>query len=88
MGRHALGGKRENSNLFLLQARLVAVAVCGGGEEAATASAVPAPTAVSCADAPQLKKRALEDRRKSGELTGDRAKVISGSRAKFLASLA
>lgn len=75
-------------SLFLLQVMLVAIAGCGGGGEAASARAVPAPTAASCADAPQLKQRAIEDRRKSGEVTGDRAKIISGSRARFLVSLA
>jgi hypothetical protein len=75
-------------DLFLVQAALVAVVGCGSGEKATSARADPVPTAVSCTDAPQLKQRALDDRRLSGEQKGDRAKIIIGSRAKFLASLA
>jgi hypothetical protein len=75
-------------HLFLIPAVLVAVLGCDKGAQGAHAAVDPMPTAVSCTDASQLKQRALEDRRLRNELKGDRAKIIVGSRAKFLASLA
>ncbi|HET7155153.1 MAG TPA: hypothetical protein VFI87_07280 [Hyphomicrobiaceae bacterium] len=51
-------------------------------------AADPVPTAVSCMDAPQLRQRAVGDRREIEKLKSDQARVVNGSRAGFLASLA
>jgi hypothetical protein len=48
----------------------------------------PAPTAVTCADAAQLRKRAADERRQTVETTSDQEKIIAGSRAAFYMSLA
>jgi hypothetical protein len=47
-----------------------------------------APRAVNCADAPRLRRQALEDRRRSVETRGDQEKILALSRATFYASLA
>ena len=75
-------------NLLLVTAALVTAAGCGQAREASGAVATPIPTTVSCADLSDLKERALDARRRSAETTGDRARIIAGSRAKFAASLA
>jgi hypothetical protein len=43
---------------------------------------------VNCADAAQLRQRALDDRRRSDETNSDQEKIVSGNRATFYASLA
>lgn len=48
----------------------------------------PAPTAVSCTDAPQLRQRAIDDRRQRAELDSDHERIYIGNRANFFASLA
>ena len=48
----------------------------------------PAPAAVTCADAPQLRQRALDERRLSVGTTSDQEKIVAGSRATFYMSLA
>lgn len=65
-------------------APLVALTACGSAPKVVP----PAPTAVACADAPQLRQRAVDDRRQAGELKSDQDKVYIGSRANFFASLA
>jgi len=66
---------------------LVATAACDGANKGGSDYS-PAPTAVSCEDAPQLRQRALEARRQSVETTSDQQKIVAGSRATFYASLA
>ena len=69
---------------------LVAVAACCGADQGVSASArsAPAPTAVSCADASDLRQRALDDRRQREETRSDQERIVAGSRATFFASLA
>ena len=75
-------------NLLLISAALFGAVGCAPASEATGASPAPLPTAVNCADASTLKARAADARRHMAQQTGDRAKIISGNRAKFLASLA
>jgi len=70
--------------LFVVLTALVGVTACGGDYPAAT----PAPTAVGCTDAPDLRQRALADRRLSEEAGSSQAKISSGTRASVYASLA
>jgi hypothetical protein len=70
--------------LFLVLAPLIALTACGSDYPAASW----APTAVSCTDAPQLRQRALDDRRQSDDANSSQAKISSGTRASFFASLA
>jgi hypothetical protein len=74
-------------SLLLISAALFVTAACTQGE-AVGASVPPLPTTVSCAEAPRLKQDAANARRGTGAVTGDRAQIINGNRAKFLASLA
>jgi hypothetical protein len=46
------------------------------------------PLAVACTDAPQLREQAAAARGRIAALTGDRARIIAGNRAKLLSSLA
>jgi hypothetical protein len=48
----------------------------------------PTPTAVSCGDAPQLRQRAADERRRSDEVKSDQEKITLGTRASYPASLA
>lgn len=73
---------------WLVLMALGAVAGCGPAGGATTADAAPMPSTVVCADASALTSRALDARRQSAALTGDRARIIGGNRANFLASLA
>jgi hypothetical protein len=52
------------------------------------ASLLPPATAVGCTDAPQLRQRALDDRRQSADLKSDQEKADTANRANFFASLA
>jgi hypothetical protein len=74
--------------LALALAVLVAITACGDKGSTDDAAPSPAPTAVSCADAPQLRQRAVDDRRESDERTSDQEKIYIGNRAGFFASLA
>jgi hypothetical protein len=47
-----------------------------------------APETAACADAPQLRQRADEERRRITETSSDQARVVLAGRANFLASLA
>jgi hypothetical protein len=58
------------------------------GDIAKDAPASQVPAAVNCTDAPQLRQRALDDRRLSGQSSSDQDKINVGNRARFLASLA
>ena len=71
-------------------AGLLAIIACDGANRGGPLSAqtAPAPTAVNCGDAPQLRQRALDDRRRSDETKSDQEKIVSGSRATFYAALA
>lgn len=71
--------------LPLTLAVLVPLTAGGNGN---VARASPAPTAVSCTDAPQLRQRAVDDRRLSDELKSDHERIYIGNRASFFASLA
>ncbi len=48
----------------------------------------PGPTAVTCADGPQLRQRADDERLQISEMASDQGKIIGGSRASFYMSLA
>ncbi len=74
----------------IVPAFLVTLAACGSGNEVAKDQPPPssAPTAVTCTDAPKLRQRAVDDRRRSDELTSDQEKIYVGNRASFFASLA
>ena len=72
--------------LFLALATLVALSACARTGFKPPATVVPA--AVSCLDAPQLRQRAADDRRKSGASKSDHDKIVMGNRAGFFASLA
>lgn len=68
---------------------IIALTACDGGNTTSDyPPASPAPTAVSCADAPQLRQRAVDDRRQSDELDSDHERIYVGNRANFFASLA
>jgi hypothetical protein len=71
-------------------AGLVAILACDGANKRARDSPhhVPAPTAVNCADAPELRQRALADRRLSDETKSDQEEIVARNRATFYASLA
>ena len=73
---------------FPLALSLVAFTACGNKSVSDYPPPSPAPTVVSCADAPQLRQRAVEDRRQSEELNSDHEKIYVGNRASFFASLA
>jgi hypothetical protein len=71
-------------------AALVALTACGNGSNVTTdyRRASPAPTTVSCTDGPQLRQRAIDDRRRADELKSDHERIYTGNRATFFASLA
>lgn len=77
----------RRSRIIVAVVGLVAAAACDrankGGRDYS-----PSPTAVNCADAPQLRQRALDARRQSVETTSDQEKIVAGNRATFYASLA
>jgi len=75
------------SPLFpLILAALVTIAACS--QIGATPAATTVPAAVSCADAPQLRQRAADDRLKSEASRSDHEKIVVGNRAGFFAALA
>lgn len=76
--------------LLIAAATLVALGACTeGGELASDASpALPEPAAVRCAEAPQLRQFALNQRRAIAELRSDQQRIYAGQRANFVASLA
>src|SRR5688572_26031328 len=71
-------------------AGLAAIAACDGANTGVNASArrAPAPSAVNCADASELRQRALADRRQREETRSDQERIVAGSRATFFAALA
>ena len=75
------------SAMPLTLAGLLAITACEGAAKGKSDSAT-APTAVNCVDAPQLRQRALDDRRRRDEANSDQEKIVSSSRATFYASLA
>ena len=84
------GGAIRSRALPLAIPVLVALTACGDGNAATSdlPPAPPAPTSVSCADAPQLKQQAVDDRRRSAGRSSDHEKIYIGTRANFFASLA
>jgi len=75
--------------LTLVLAALPALTACdSGGAVTGNPPSSPAPKAVNCTDAPQLRQRAIDDRRQSDELKSDHEKIYIGNRASFFASLA
>jgi hypothetical protein len=66
---------------------IVIIAACDVATQSGSDHA-PAPSAVNCPDAPQLRQRALDDRRGSVETRSDQEKIVALSRATFYASLA
>jgi hypothetical protein len=83
-----IGGDVTSRHLLLISAALFAAAACAPAGEATGTSSAPLPTTVNCGDASTLKAQAADARRDIAEQKGDRAKIIKGNRAKFLASLA
>ena len=63
--------------LVCVVAALPLIAACNEGQGDA-ARLEPVPTAVSCADAPQLRQRAAEDRRASEARQSDQEKPAAG----------
>jgi hypothetical protein len=74
---------------MLNPAAIMLLAACNSGGQAAGTSGMSsaAPDTIACADAPQLRQRAAEERRRSTESSGDQARLLLASRANFLASL-
>lgn len=72
--------------LSLTFATLVTFTACARTGAAPPSTTVP--TEVSCLDAPQLRQRAADDRRKSDASKSDHDKIVMGNRAGFFASLA
>ena len=72
--------------LFLALATLVTLTACARTRFNPPSTTVPA--AVGCMDAPQLRQRAVDDRRKSDASKSDHDKIVLGNRAGFFASLA
>ena len=77
----------RSSVVFPILAGLVAITACARTNNVSARSSPP-PTAVACADASQLRQRALDDRRQRDETTSDQERIVTGSRATFYASLA
>jgi hypothetical protein len=71
-------------------AAVIAAVACetANGSGSAGARSAPAPSAVNCADAPQLRQRALDDRRRLAETNSDQERIVAGNRATFYVSLA
>lgn len=76
----------RSRRLFLTLTTLVALTGCARAGLQPPSTVVPA--AVSCVDAPQLRQRAVDDRRKSDASKSDHDKIVMGNRAGFFASLA
>lgn len=74
--------------LLLATAALGSAMGCGEAGEASAVDATPLPTSVSCRDLTHLTEQAADARRLSGGGTRDRARIIVGARATFVASLA
>lgn len=73
----------------LTLAAVVSLTACGSENHTGDyPPPAPAPTAVSCADASQLRQHAVDDRRQSDELDSDHERIYVGNRASFFASLA
>jgi hypothetical protein len=74
----------------LALAGLLATTACNGANHGGSVHAQPppAPSAVNCVDAAQLRQRALDDRRHSDETNSDQEKIVTGNRATFYVSLA
>jgi hypothetical protein len=68
-------------------AALLATTACEQGGSASSRPS-PAPTAVACADAPELRQRALDDRRRREQTNSDQERIVTSSRATFYSSLA
>lgn len=66
---------------------LTATAACDRPSDPGPAG-LPVPTAVTCADGPQLRQRADAERLRIAEITSDQGKIVGGSRAHFYMSLA
>jgi hypothetical protein len=77
----------RRSRIIVAVLCLVATTACDGANRGRSDYS-PAPTAVNCADASQLRQRALDDRRQRVETRSDQEKIVAGNRATFYASLA
>ena len=77
----------RRSRIIVAVLGLVAITACDGANKGRSDYS-PAPTAVNCADASQLRQRALDDRRQRVETRSDQEKIVAGNRATFYASLA
>ena len=72
--------------LCLALATLIPIGACARTGANARPTSVPA--AVNCADASQLRQRAVEDRRTTETSKSDHERIVAGNRAGFFASLA
>jgi hypothetical protein len=76
---------------MLIPAAIMLLAACNSGSQAAGTTdgmASVAPDTIACADAPQLRQRAAEERRRGTESSSDQTRLLLAGRANFLASLA
>jgi hypothetical protein len=79
------------ARFMLGPAAVVLLVACNAGGQAAVGTggmASVAPDTTACADAPQLRQRAAEERRRATETSSDQTRIVLASRANFLASLA
>lgn len=67
---------------------LLAACTSGGQSENTGGMAIVASDTVACADAPQLRQRAADERRRMLETSADQTRLVLAGRANFLASLA
>lgn len=74
--------------LSLLSAMLLTMGACADPGKSPTGSAQPLPATVRCEDALELRDLAAAARAQITILPGDRAQIIGGNRAGFLASAA
>lgn len=73
----------------LSAAALAVLVACGRVDDSAVDIEMSsAPTAVACADAPQLRQRSREYRRLGDDVASDQRTITIGERANFFASLA
>jgi hypothetical protein len=77
----------RRSRIIVAVLGLATIAACDDANKGGS-DRTPTPTAVNCADAAQLRQRALDDRRQSVETKSDQEKIVAGNRATFYSSLA
>jgi hypothetical protein len=81
----------RRSTPVLLPGLLMALWACNSQGHAAgddAPAALQLPATIACADAPELRQSAAEDRRLAEASRSDQERIVAGSRATFLVSLA